>query len=176
MRVQKIFFLTVLVLTELNFGYVNAADNTNWQADKTLVPNVIGRDCQKAWNILWPQVKRSNLEAVDMLLFYVAWGELSMPGATDNVSRKRDMTILAVHSSSYQVEKSRDTKQKIFSSKELEGMGGKNFLSCLNKTPLQNCAQLAVKNKLVPSLTDYTQQVDALISKGYRVSCSQQDY
>ena len=96
-----------------------------------------------------------------------------MPGRSgDSVSRMRDAMILAVHS----VGVSGGEDEVIMSFLEgLEPYGSvaarKRFFACVRNNPSQDCASIAVEEKLVPSFEDYGDEIDLILAQGKKSTC-----
>ncbi len=137
-------------------------------------------ECMKVWNILWPEAKSGDIEARAYLAFLsmplMHSDALFMPGDSgDNISRLRDALILTIHSKGF-IFKTEDTAKdgdiyNFMYSRFIDKYLGRNYFKCMNEKNSQECAKVAVKDKLVPAFEDYAKKIDMLVAQGARPTC-----
>ena len=130
--------------------------------------------CQGTWDILWSWSKRGNLEARAGLLLTMAMADREMPGRSgDSISRMRDATVLAVHSLGVSGAEGETVTSFL---KGLEQYGSatarEKFFACASEAPSQDCARIAVDEKLVPPFEHYVAEVDLFLAQGQKSTCS----
>jgi hypothetical protein len=153
-----------------------------WLETKNKLQELVkGEKCEEYWDLLWPWAKKGNLEArVDLLTLMAPpphGTTVIAPGNSgDLVSRIRDILVMAVHSDGYKSEAAytRDYRELAYELYINEGFQeipeGRRFLECV-KSGSGNCAEIAVKGKLVPSFDEYASQLDVLARSGMKSTC-----
>lgn len=177
MRINQIkimFPIVVAVIFLSALTKVAKAEDLLWVADREKLARISDENCQEAWDILWPWAKKGNLEARLKLLGLVQWGIVTVPGHADSASRWRDMSILTIHSSGYEGNiknvAPEDPRLTTFVSADFQIIY-RDFLECYQKGDSIQCAEKAVKNKRVPSFSDYAEEIDGLVARGHRAYC-----
>lgn len=171
----SVFFISVSV----TFISPLKAQNLEWEKE---VEQMYDLPCEERWDKLWSSAKQGNLIARAGILFLIAPpldGErIFLPGRTgDSISILRDSIILAVHSTGvkYSVKQYNlahaETVHTFYSYVPLKEFNGKDFFSCLKEKNTQECADIAVKDRLVPSFEDYANEIDMAMSNGKTVKC-----
>ncbi len=188
---KQIMLVTILLLCS---GCVsNAAISQNidtscksgacsWEQSKEILQQFVKEgSCERYWNIIWPHAKSGNLEARAYLFSLMAsppdMNFVYAPGSGNNyISRMYHLTVLAVHTFSYNGKKKWGSYHEI-ANELYKQVGfnqvttGHNFLQCL-KTQSKDCSKIAVSDGLVPSFESYATSIDVLLSKGMRSTCS----
>lgn len=177
---MKFFFFCSALLFSVS---AVAAENSAWLEFKQQSHGEV-KKCADVWEGLWPFAKERNLEARVMLYNAMVIGpdtqQLLAPGNTgDLVTKIRDIVIMAVHSEDYKSQSERDDffRSAAHSFYELYGFKsnpqGEKFMQCVEENLSDNCADIAVKAKLVPSFEEYSKQIDAFLEQGMQSSCTQ---
>ncbi len=140
------------------------------------------KNCQAAWDYLWPDAKAGNSDKQFILLLKLfSMGHemvITMPGHQGDLSsRMRDISIVGVHSTRSRFWRMSDVKfqnmyYEVIASTWSELPDGKRFRNCLAMMPKQNCADQIVKENFVPSFNVYAKEIDALIAAGFNPHCS----
>lgn len=164
-----------------------AADEHTWEQDKAFLEEISSKNlsedkkCQTSWDILWSWSKRGNLEArATMFLYSFPVGAhapvIVMPGAGDELARRRNSIILAVHSFGVSFKEKEyqktylDQSSLIYNAFLNDPIEGRYFLECLKTGAKEKCINYA-KNRLVPSFDKYAAEIDALMAQGMKPEC-----
>lgn len=125
-------------------------------------------ECEAAFNLIWPYAKKGNKDALATLMRFAYGIGLNMPGRSiDTVSRWRDYYILSVYA--YHENLDHASKELLGSFiKELKYSD--KFFDCHINNGLQ-CESIFFKNELLPSLSQYTNEIDIFINAGNRATC-----
>lgn len=162
-------------------GQSHGAD-PEWAAAKVQLEKLVSEEkCEEYWSTIWPYAKTGNLEARMVLLTFLAppvhGTQIIPPGSTgDLVSKLRDIIIMAVHSSDYTGSEDfnqyyKDLAYDLYLKQGFEeSVEGREFLKCVTEKA-NDCAAIAVKEKLVPSFDDYAKQIDLYTTSGMKSSC-----
>lgn len=143
--------------------------------------------CEESWDVLWPWAKKGNLEARFTLFFLMTpppdMKPLFAPGSSgDRISWQRDVIIMLTHSLGYKGDPDlKDNQLDVLAHYndalalyKKFGLGSDyksvEFLKCAQENK-DNCAAIAVKNKIVPSFEEYAQQIDLFLEKGMKAHC-----
>ncbi len=159
---------------------VSAKEDPEWLDKTRNAPRLLqAKDCADLWNVLWPEAKAGDLEARAILFYFMIPPPdltfLYAPGNSgDLVSRQRDITTMAVHSQAYDGPFEPGYRDLVYERFVSAGFAislkGDQFLECV-KTSGDNCADIAVKAKLVPSFEDFAKQIDAMTAAGMKSTC-----
>jgi hypothetical protein len=141
------------------------------------------RDCEAAWNAVWPYAKSGETEARLWLAFFThIWGLVPPGVGNDSLTRLRNQVILSVHGFPYSdnwFEKFSKGEMALSSGDDLarrglKGLLGQDFLAkrggrelvqCLDDgTDPKACISLAVESGFVPDFESFAREVDALAS------------
>lgn len=187
---KKIITLAILAIYLNGFTALAATDD-KWLSDKARLEKLSSdkaemsdeERCQAIWDILWPWAIKDNLEARSYLFFLMAppphMKPLLLPGNTgDSVTKFKDAIIMAVHSYPYQFDTDmKETYQNVAHTLYQQAgfeqsSSGRKFLKCLENSE-NNCAEIAVQERLVPSFEEYAKNIDVFISAGIKSHCAE---
>jgi len=182
---------TMALVSPFLISPAQADENSTWAMDKALLENSHlknvsqDKECKIVWDVLWKWAKKDNLEARAMLsvLSFPAGAHapvIIMPGAGDELSRRRSAVTLSVHS--FGVNLPNRDQQDIYEHQTSmyyseflnDNYEGKYFLSCLKSKSQKECIPYA-KDRIVPSFAKYAAEIDALLASGMEPQCSLRD-
>lgn len=152
--------------------------------------------CAETWDMLWPWAKKGNYEARGLLLALTVsmmhMNSLVPPGSDPKNRAAHDTDIIIMGAHTMPLTK-KDSPHLFLDPDSGEEYPGANFpfsyatylienrrlpnekkqpyLDCLKETPSHACADIAVKDGLVPSFEEYAAKIDALMAKGIKASC-----
>lgn len=173
--------LLFLFFIFFQFNVAFAQDDGDWIRVVQSAQNE--QDCQKLWSVVWSEAKEGNLQArfglYSLFMPPPHMTEITFSGRTDMVSRLRDISVMAVHSTGVQHSENEDSItdvyyegfNRFYEELNFSGIGGESFLKCLNESRSRSCAQIAVNDNLVPSFEAYAQEIDLLLEQGMKPIC-----
>jgi hypothetical protein len=175
MNSKTILLPLITLLIILFSNQLHASENDPlWLEDRvkleelTSSQHISEENCQAVWNILWSWAKKGNMEARSGILGVMYAFGLEFPGRSgDTVSRMRDAVILGVHSVGSEPDEFVDN----FISGIRGYPGSDKFLECIHTNRSQECVNILVENRVVPSFEDFASEVDMLMASGKKVSC-----
>ncbi len=171
----------LLFLIFFQFNVAFAQDDEDWIRVVESAQNE--QDCQKLWDVVWLEAKEGKLQArFGLYLLFMPpphMTEITFSGRTDMVSRLRDISVLAVHSTGVRHFENDDSItdfyyegfNRLYKDLNFSSIGGKSFLKCLNESRSPSCAQIAVDDNLVPSFEAYAHEIDVLLEQGMEPIC-----
>lgn len=179
----------------------DSANDPEWVAFRTSLTNtnIQAKDkqeyCAKQWDLLWPWAKKGNYEARAILLSLIVsmmhMDRLLPPGTEkkdDSYEKaiiiigahtipmtKKDSTLLFINPDTGQEYPGANFPYEMakfyIENMKLPEQQKKPYLDCLKETPSHGCADIAVKDGLVPAFDEYAAKIDALMKKGIKASC-----
>ncbi len=178
----KPVLITLFILSLLSGTSAKAEASNEF---KTLIesPDLQKLKCDERWEHFWPLAKKGDLDARLVLLWLIGFrlhsDEIYPPGRShDKTTLLRDIIILGVHSSGATFRNFNDDedptgKRLLISFFEQAGFSNRpdSFLTCFKQNPTQKCANIAVKEKIVPSFKEYATEIDAAIALGKKSTC-----
>jgi len=183
------FFLGLLT-TFVFLSLVTSANavSPSWEEDMVALEKMIDdgyvENCQGIWDLLWPWAKVGRLEARE-LLFYMGLPLIHLPtllapGMSDVFSeRQNELNVLLVHAAGPEGKAKEERKSLYadfidsFNEVYLERIGYNSnaWMTCMNKEPSPACADILVKDKVIPSFEEYAAQIDLRIAQGQKPVC-----
>lgn len=174
---RPLLFVFILCLM-LGANISKADENLNWQSAKKEMRKKLDESdqsqeayCDIIWDTVWSWAKKGNLEARGMLAVEFFMNGRRMPGHYDWTTAYRDTVILSVYATGSTDDMFIATKDSFYLTFPKYDLPYKELFSCLKTHNDDRCIKLAIEKKVIPSFSDYAQEIDDQIAKGKRSIC-----
>jgi hypothetical protein len=138
------------------------SSRANWQEDLAVVKSDLERNqCDKAWNTLWSWARRGHRDANGTLAGALLLYGLYPPNLL-NAQENWESTFLFFRLNAYSPDDgfADDISIEILQSSETTQPGGRDVAQCIIKKKSRYCRDLAVRYKIIPSISDFSRMVD----------------
>lgn len=180
------FFIIAVAL--LSFTHPAKSISSSWDEDMAALEKMIDggymENCQGIWDWLWPWAKAGRLEAREALFYMglplIHLPTLLAPGVSEVFSERQEyLNVLLVHAAGSANAHEGATNSLYtdfidsFNEGYLKRLGYKSdaWVTCMNKEPSPACADILVKDKIIPSFEEYATQIDVRIAQGKKPTC-----
>jgi hypothetical protein len=183
------FFLGLLVTFFLLSLMTSAkAVSPSWEEDMAALEKMIDGDyaenCQGIWDLLWPWAKAGRLEAREFLFYMgvplIHQPTLLAPGMSKEIFERQDELLVLFAHAAGMANTNEGAANSLYADfmyafnegylKRI-GYNSNAWMTCMNKEPSPACADILVKDKVIPSFEEYATQIDLRIAQGQKPVC-----
>jgi hypothetical protein len=139
------------------------------------------KNCDKIWNLVWPEIQKGDPLSINFFLMLVRpfmhMDGISPPHVIDRDDwHFRDgvqLTIYAlkVRDMGFQTWLDNETADSFLFDVLDQNIKARNFLGCLKENKGGRCRNIAIQDKVVPSFSEYTKEINDAIAQGKKPIC-----